>query len=628
MFDFIQNNKTLAKIVLALVALPFAFFGINSYFDATTDSYVAKIGKQRITPQEFAAALSQRQEQVQRSFSGKVDPTLLDSQDMRAAVLDGMIRQRLLLEQAKRSGIVVSDRDLEQIIGTEPTFQQDGKFSSALYLDWLNERGLTQSTFENELRRNVMHDRVNEAYRVSAIVSNTVAERLLHIDNQQREVSVRPLLPEQFLSQVKPDADAIKQYYDTHQSDFRVPEQVRLDYLVFSIDQVAAHVAVSDDEVRQAYDSDHARYAQDEQRRASHILIAVDSKADAAAKQAARAKAEQLLQQLRRNPAQFAELARKNSQDPGSAAQGGDLGWFPRGAMVKPFDDAVFRMKPGEISDPIETQYGYHIIRLDAVKGRSFDEVKSQATADLKRQKAMQQFSKLAEQLSDLAYERSDSLQPAADALKLTIEHSGWIRRSGGNDPLLGNAKLLAAVFADDVLKNRRNTDAIDVGNNTLVVARVADYRPANIQPFADVSAEIEKYLARQQATQQAVRQGSAMLARLQHGEAIAVDWSPSKPVKRNAAEEVTNPLMREIFRTAIGKLPAYGGIENPQGGYVLFKISGVTEDQAANDSAQLDSIKGQLQQIVGSEELNAYVAALKAATDVTVNQKQLEKQQ
>ncbi len=258
---------------------------------------------------------------------------------MRAAILDTLIRRQLLLAQAAHDGIAVSDHDLERLIGAAPEFQQDGKFSSALYMDWLNSQGATQVTFENSVRHDLAQARMNDAYRGSAIVPNTVAERLLRINNEQREVSMRALIPEQFLANVKLSPDAVQKYYDAHQNEFQVPEQVRLDYIVFSIDMVAARGEVSDDEVRQFYETNHARYAMDEQRRASHILIAVDPKADAAAKQAARAKAEQLFQQAQRSPAQFAELARKNSQDPGSAVQGGDLGWFSAwsdGQAVRP----------------------------------------------------------------------------------------------------------------------------------------------------------------------------------------------------------------------------------------------------------------------------------------------------
>jgi peptidyl-prolyl cis-trans isomerase D len=239
----------------------------------------------------------------------------------------------------------------------------------------------------------------------------------------------------------------------------------------------------------------------------------------------------------------------------------------------------------------------------------------------------MKQFSDSAEQLDNLAFEQGDSLQPAADALKLTIQHSDWISRTGSNDKLFSNAKLLQAVFSDDVLKNKRNTEVVDVGGNTLVVARVADYRPASTRPFAEVSAGIEQSLAHQQATQLAAQQGQELLERLKRGDSVAIDWSPSRLVSRNAVPIDSPGILQEIFRMDVGTLPAYGGAVDPQnGGYVLLKISSVTPGDA--DSAKLDSIKSQLQQIMGQEESNAYIMALKSIIDVQINQKQFEQKQ
>ena len=249
---------------------------------------------------------------------------------------------------------------------------------------------------------------------------------------------------------------------------------------MLALDSVAAQIEVSADEVKQFYEQNLKQYAQGEERQASHILIAVDSKSSAEEKQAARAKAEELLKQVKQNPASFADVAKKYSQDPGSAAKGGDLGFFPRGAMVKPFEDAVFQMKVGEIAGPVESQFGYHIIRLTAVKGRGLDDVKKQVELDLKRQKAGKKFSELAEQFNNLVFEQGDSLKPAADALKLPIQNSGWVSRSGSENKLLNNPKLLQAVFSEDAVKNKRNSEVIDVGNNTLVAARVIEYKPAS----------------------------------------------------------------------------------------------------------------------------------------------------
>jgi len=502
MFDLVQKHKKLIQIMLAIIFLPFAFFGIDSYFRSGDGAnHVATVGGQPISQQEFSMALQERQNYLQRLIGKGVDPSLLDSPELRFAVLDGIIRQRLLVNQAVRSNVLVSDEQLQQVITEQPAFQDDGKFSHARYVELLKRQNTSEIGFEATLRRDLMLQRVNGAYLGTAIVPNSVAERLLRANAQQREVSQSVLDPDKFAAQVKVDDATVKAYYDSHQSDFQVPEQARVEYVVLALDAIAAHTDISADEIKQFYEQNLKQYARGEERQASHILITVDAQATPEQKQAARAKAEQLLKQVKQNPASFAELAKNNSQDPGSAAKGGDLGSFPRGAMDKPFDDAVFSMKPGDISNLVESRYGYHIIKVTGEKKHAFDEARKQVELDLKRQKAGKKFADLAEQLNNQVFEQGDSLKPAADALKLPVQTSGWISRSGGDNKLLNNPKLLQAMFGEDAVKNKRNTEVVDVGNNTLVSARVLEYKPAAVRPLEEVRTEIVKLLTRQQAT-------------------------------------------------------------------------------------------------------------------------------
>ena len=534
MIDFIHNHKKLIQIVLAIIFLPFAFFGVDSYFrGGGGDSNIASVGGQPITEREFALALQERQNFLRRMVGGRVDQASLDSPELRYAVLDGIVRQRLLINQALRGGVLVSDQQLQQIISEQPAFQDSGRFSRARYEELLRRQNMSPVGFENSLRRDLMLERMSDAYRATAIVPDAVAERLLRINSQQREVSQSVVEPGKFVAQVRLADGAAKQYYDAHQNEFQVAEQARLEYLVLALDTVASQVEVGADEVKQFYEQNARQYARGEERQASHILITVDAKASAEEKQAARAKAERLLKQVRQNPASFAELAGKNSQDPGSAAKGGDLGFFPRGAMVKSFDEAVFQMRVGEIAGPVESQFGYHIIRLTAVRGRGLDEVKKQVELDLKRQKAGKKFAELAEQFNNLVFEQGDSLKPAADALKLTIQAGGWVSRNGSDNKLLNNQKLLQAVFSEDTVKNKRNTEVIDVGDNTLVAARVIEYKPASVRPFAEISAEINQRLTQQQAAQLAARHGRELLDKLKQGEGIALGWSAARLVSQ-----------------------------------------------------------------------------------------------
>jgi peptidyl-prolyl cis-trans isomerase D len=628
MFDFIHNHKKLIQIILAVIFLPFAFFGVDSYFrSADRGNSVASVAGQPITQGEFAQALQDRQNALRRMVGNQVDPALLDSPELRFAVLEGIIRQRLLVYQALRGGVLVSDQQLQEVIGEQPAFQVDGKFSHARYEELLKLQNMTPLSFENSLRRDLMLQRVSNAYQASTIVPQTVADRLLRINAQQRELSQSVLEPDAFVAQVKLEDGAAKAYYDAHQSEFQVSEQARLEYVLLSLDAIAAQTDATADEVKQFYEQNSRQYAKAEERQASHILITVDPKATAEEKQAVRARVEQLFKQAKQNPAGFADLAKKNSQDPGSAAKGGDLGFFPRGVMVKPFDDAVFQMKVGEIVGPVESQFGFHIIRLSAIRGQGLDDVRGRVELDFKRQKAGKKFSEMAEQFNNLIFEQGDSLKPAADALKLTVQKSTWVSRGGSDIRLLNNPKFLQAVFSDEVVKNKRNSEVVDVGANNLVAARVIEYKPATVRPLEVVTADINKRLTQQQAVQLAAKQGREWLAKLKQGENIAVNWGEAKLVSRENSQGYAGPLLVEAFKADVAKLPAYAGRENGQGGFVLLKVTRV-EEGAAPDVARRKAVSEELRQILGQEELNAYVANLKAKSDVKIQQDQIDKKQ
>ncbi len=628
MWDFIQNHKRFIQIILAIMFLPFAFFGVDSYFRSSDrDSSIATVGGQPITQLEFSQALRERQELLQRMGGGRIDPAMLDSTELRLGVLEGIIRQRLLIDQAVRSGVTVADQQLQQIIAEQPAFQENGRFSIARYETLLRRQNLTPIGFENGLRRDLILDRVSDAYRSSAIVPDVVAERLLRINAQQREVSQFVLDPEKFLAQVKLDPAAARQYYEAHQGEFQVPERAKVEYLVLSLDALASQAEVSADEVKQYYEQNLSQYSKGEERQASHILIPVDDKAGPDAKKAAREQAEALLKQARQNPASFPELAKKYSQDPGSAAKGGDLGSFPRGAMVKPFDDAVFQMKQGEIAGPVESSFGYHVIRLTSVKGRGFDEIKKQVERDLRRQKMGKRYSELAEQFNTIAFEQGDSLKPAADALKLQIQSGAWVSRSGSEVKLLTHPKLLQALFSEDVIRNKRNTEVVDVGNNTLVAARIEEYKPASARPFEEVAAELNRKLTQQEAAQLAAKHGRELLAKLKEGNSAGLAWSQDALISRENTAGYGATVLSEVFRIDPARLPAYAGVETGEGKFVVLKVTRVVDD-AAIEADKRKAFKEQLRQLVGQEELSAYVSGLKARADIKVQKDQLERKE
>jgi peptidyl-prolyl cis-trans isomerase D len=619
----------LAKLILALITVPFALWGIESYFRSDADAdIVAKVSGQSISQQEFNQSIREQSERLRNALGRNYDPALMDKPDMRQGILDNLINQRLLFNEAVRARLVVPDAQLAEVISAETAFQLGGKFSQEHYEKLLRAQNLTPVAFEGRLRRDLLVQQLRNAYLESAIVPQSAIEGFIKINEEQREVSQVTLSPDQYLGNIQVDAAALKSYYDGHQKEFTVPEQIRLNYVVLSMDNLMAQVQVSDEEVKKQYEEQAARYQDQGERQASHILLTLPPNANASAKEAAKRKAEQILEQVKKNPASFAEVAKKESQDTGSAPKGGDLGMFARGAMVKQFEDAAFQMKVGEIRGPVESEFGFHIIKLTGSKpGKTITlaEVKPSIVNDIKQQKAGSKFAEAAESFSNMVYEQSDSLKPVSDALKLTMQTSDWLSHNGGPTVPLNNPKLLQAVFADDVLKNARNTEAIEVAPNTLVAARIVEHKPASVKPFEQVGAEITARLQREQASAKAVSEAKDKLAKLQQGTNVDLSWGKAQMVSRQQAQNLNGPALALVFKANFAKLPAYVGLENAQGGYTLYKISKVTAP-AQVDPAKRNEYANNMRQLVAEESFSAYLAYLRRTSDVTVKRENLEK--
>jgi len=476
---------------------------------------------------------------------------------------------------------------------------------------------MTPAVFENRLRQNLAIQQLFEGLSHGVAVPRAVEEMVARLAEQQREISQAMLTPEQYMIQLKVDPAEVKVYYEKHREEFLVPEQVRLDYVGLSADELQPQMAVSDEEAKKYYDEHGAQYNEPEQRRASHILIAE------------RTQAEQILKEIKQNPAKFEDLAKQHSKDSGSAVKGGDLGFFARGAMVKPFEDAAFGMKGGEISGLVQSDFGFHIIKLTAIKqggARGFDVVKGEITQELKKQKALKKFVELAETFTNMVYEQPDSLNPVADELKLKIQSSPWISKRGTDSALLKHPKLLQAVFSEDVLKLKRNTEAVEVAPNTLVAARVAEYKAASYKSFEELNTELAKRLLQDQGNAMSVKQGKDALASLQKGGAVAdLKWGAPILINRENASSMGKDALNQIFRADAGKMPAYTGIENPKGGYILIKVSKVVEPGTI-DPAKKKSYANQLRQAFAQEYSSAYLASLKQKADISIKKEKLEK--
>ena len=623
MFDFVNRKKRVVQVIMGLAVLPFLFWGVESYRNMDDEGYVAIVDGEEIPRREYEQALRDHHERMRAMLGANFNSAMLDSFEVKNSVLERLIQQRLLRREAISNGFVVLDSQLIKTIRDVPAFQRNNKFSKQQYEELLRNQGLTPTIFESRVRQELLLQQLLDGYSENGFVPKKVAEKVKYLSEVQREVNQSKIEPEQFLSQVTPEEADIIAYYEKHKTDFYLPERMRIEYLVLSLDEVAKNETVSDEAIN-AYFAEHQdEFSQPEERKASHILISISPDASEDEKRLAREKAENILEQVKQHPEQFGEVAKEHSDDLGSATRGGDLGFFGRGVMVKSFEDKIFSMQLGEISDIVETDFGLHIIQLTDIKEEkrpSLEEVREQIENKLKLQMVGSVFGEIAEDFRNIVYEQSDSLQAAAEKFELTIQQSDWITRNSIEPSIIANEKLLSAIFSDDAISNQRNTEAIEVQPDTWVSARIIEHKPATAQSLIMVKDQIIEKLKKQMAEAKAIEEGEAKLARLQAGEDADVSWDEAKQVSYIQSQGQDHEILRAIFRAETNHLPVYIGAVNTRGGFNLIRINKVIEPDPAEET-KLNNFSKQLQQMITQEEVSSYLAGLRKKYDVKVKQ-------
>ncbi len=622
MFDFVHKNKRAVQIVLAFMTIPFAIWGIESYTRSGSGAdTVAKVNGLTVTQRDFESELRRQQEQMRRMFGRNFDPAMLERPEAKRAVLDSLVTQRVLASAALKGNLTVTDEMLAELIHSIPSFQNEGRFSKAQYEVALRSQNppLSSAQFESRLRSDMMLQQLTRAVGESVIAPRAVAERLAALEAQKREISEVRIGPDEFRAKASVEDGKLKAYYDANPDEFRVPERVRAEYVMLSGEALARLEPVTEAEVKAAYDARSAEFKVPEQRRASHILVKTREEAD------------KILAELKKSPGRFAELAKKHSDDTGSAAKGGDLEWFSSGMMVKPFEDAVFAMKKeGEIAGPVQSEFGFHVIRLTGIKAgkaRPIEEVSKALSADIAKQKGARKFAESAEAFNNLVYEQPDSLKPAAERFKLQLQTTPWIGKSGNQQAgPLDNPKLLAALFSQDSIKNKRNTDAIEVAPGTLVAARVVEYQPATERSFDDVKKNIADRLLRQQTVELAQKDGEAKLEQLRKGADAGLKWGAPRTVSRRDPQGLPRELLQPIAAADVTKLPAYVGIPVPNAGYLLVRISKVIEADPKDPKEKGAESSARVNQLFGAAQYDAYVASLRSRADIEIKPENLER--
>lgn len=584
MFDFVRKHTRIMQLILFLLIFPsFVLFGLEGYnrFREKGDA-VAKVDGREILQGDWDAAHKQEVERLRQQLPN-LDSKMLESPAAKYATLERMVRDRVLAAAAAQSKLVTSDQRLARELQRNEMIAAlrgpDGKLDMARYRQLVGAQGMTPEMFEAGVRAELSANQVLLGVGGTTLVTPAQVQLALDAFLQQREVQLARFAPADYASQVKPADAELEAFYKENQALFQAPEQAAIEYVVLDVESVRKGLTVNEQDLKTYYEQNVARLGGQEERRASHILIAVPKGAAEAEKQKARAKAQELLAQVKKAPDSFAELAKKHSQDPGSAAQGGDLDFFARGAMTKPFEDAAFALGKGEISGIVETDFGYHIVKVTDVKvpkQRNFEQMKPELEAEVAKQLAQRKYAEAADTFTNTVYEQSDSLKPAADKLKLQVRTATVTRQPapGATGPL-ANPKFLGALFAPDNLEKKRNTEAVEVAPSTLASGRVVQHTPARTLPFAEVRDRVRERLVAARSAELARKDGAARLAAWKAAPASA---SLPPPVVLSRVETRNQPLsvIEAVLRVDPAALPGWAGIDLGNDGYVVAKVNKV----------------------------------------------------
>lgn len=620
MFDIFRKHTKIMMMVLFLLIIPsFVLFGIDGYNRMDkSGTAVARVGGHDITQEQWDSAHKTEADRLRASMPN-VDAKLLDSPEARYATLERLVRQRVVALAAEKAKLTTGDARLARFLQEDPTIaslrKADGKMDMERYRQLAASQGLTPEGFENSVRQDLSRQQVEAGVRATGFSTPVVADVSLNAFFEKREIQMVNFLASDYVAKVHPTDAELDTYYQANQALFQAPEQAKVEYVVLDMDSVKKSIQIPEADLKAFYDQNAVRLSGNEERRASHILINSPKDAPAADRQKAKARADELLKNVRSTPVSFADIAKKYSQDAGSAAKGGDLDYFARGAMVKPFEDAVFSMKKGDISEVVESDFGYHIIQLTGIKTpkqRSFEELRASIESDLKTQQAQRKYAEVAEIFTNTVYEQSDSLKPVADKLKLDIKTVDNVSRQPlpGTTGVLANSKFLATLFSPDTIDKKRNTEAVEVAVNQLAAGHVVTHQPARVLPLPEVRQQVRERVVAIKSAELAQKEGLDKLAQWKK-DAATTNLPAAVTVSRDQAQNVPAPVLVAALRADSVALPAWVGVDLGVMGYAVVRVNKVVpRNEAAQASAQQD--RDQYAQWWTSAETQAYYAVLK----------------
>ncbi len=619
----------IAWVIVILISIPFALWGIQEYLGVGTTSIKASVNDREISEREFENSYRQFREQLRQRMGKEYRPELVDDKLLRKEVLESMINSELIYQQSTKLGMRTSDEVLRGMIKNSPTFQVDGKFSQAAYENGARRQGLTTDGYELQMRRLLVSDQLVRAVSGSEIVTPAELKESLRLVNQRRKLDYLVIPASDFISAVDLKQDEIESHYNSNKQTFMSPERVKLEYLELDIKNIAKTVKVKEEDLQEFYEQQKHSYVVPEGRRASHILILAEDQADKAAVAKAKEAAEAVLNRIKAGE-EFAAVAKEVSQDPGSAESGGDLGFFGKGVMDPAFEKAAFELEKGAVSGLVQSQFGFHIIKLTDIRpeaGKSFEQARPEVLAAYRNEEAGRLFYEYAERLGDLAYDDPDSLEPAADALGLKVKVSDWMGRDGG-EGVLAAGRVITTAFSDDVLVQRHNSELLELGAEHVLVLRVAEHEESSSQSLDKVRGEIESVLKQRAAAKLAEQKGKELLAALKTGESLAqlVAKSGAKLQQPGeigrAAKEIPGEILDTLFTMPRpdGEKVLYGETTLGNGDHVVLVLYQVSDGSADNLAEQdRKSVISSMERMLGQASFKHMIGNVRETSEIVI---------
>lgn len=625
-----------AWLLVGAVVVTLTATGVYSYVSGPPSSEVAEVGGVPITRDAVERAYLQQRQQLEQMFGGQLDPNLFDDRQMRRDALQGLIDEALLQQYVSEQGYRLSDAALANLIRSQPYFQDNGQFSPEQYRVMLRNAGFTPESYEARLRVEQTLAQVQAGLYDSAFVTEPELQRLLQLRRQERELAFLMVPAAAFEKDIQVSDDEVRAYYQDNTQLFQQPEQVQLAYVELTPDALTEQIEISEDELRARYEElKSTRYTTGGQRQVRHILLTLPQDASEQQVAEARQRLEEMRAQIQSRQASFEALAKQNSQDPGSAEQGGDLGWVERGQMVPAFEQAAFSLEQGEISEPVRSEFGLHLIQATEVRPeqvRPFAEVQDELRREMVAERAGRQLAEQANRLANLTYEHPDELETAAKALGLKVQQSDWISRAGSDEGIGAQPQVIQAAFSDEVLRARRNSQVLELGDHHYAVVRVVEHQPAQARPFEEVSDQAREQLVQQRAAAAAQELGAALQEKAEAGEPLAKLAQGDKArleqpgfVGRNA-EQVPVPVLRKAFQ-----LPkpeegeaSIGSVRLADGSYAVLAVTRVREAAGSEDEAQTERLAQELRAVNGEQALRSLIEMLRQEGKVKIYENRL----